>query len=172
MSNANEARLKRLKARAEGMGLDWKRFTNAAIELFIAGNPQVIGSPEAWFPLANTLLDVLSMNFNELRGLWLHFDEEREVNCKVCAGSGKPIWMHFHSNYGKACSACHGAKRKRVRVRGAVQVELDRGELVVFGDNFCLRASTKRGLMDAVITAYLAGDLPGDVTEFITREDV
>ena len=118
-------------------------------------------------------------NDNNLCGLYLHFDEVREVMCERCDGTGLEGFMVYdgtedgHAEEGD-CSCCHGTGRKRVRVWGKVEVEL----ACITGSEAYYRpvnigiVERSHRLPSAVITAFLAGTLPGDVAQHITKEDL
>ena len=125
------------------------------------------------------------MNLNNLPlgPLYLTFNEEREVECERCKGKcgfideppvGPSSW--------RKCVTCNGTGRKRIRVWGAVEVEVSSGvndqsfpkafAEVKVCNGIWMRNGDYQRLVEQVITAFLAGELPGDVARWIEKEDV
>jgi len=130
-------------------------------------------------------------NDNKLRGLWLHFDEVREVECELCleyesammagtVGANVPrdaiinAALYDPDN----CPICSGTGVKRVRVWGMVEVARAMDESGM--QPRCLLRpkwmqaafETEEQVIRLTITAFLAKTLPGDVADNIEQEDV
>ena len=138
------------------------------------------------------------MTINELPpGHWLHFDETVEVPCDEDHEHMRG--EHFVSGCSRCGSTTHIPGVKRVRVHGAVAPIITTNVIdhktIVYaclmheGVSYCkVEVEAKhhmsdpmqckdslviqQPLTDAVITAFLADKLPGDVADHIEQEDV
>lgn len=117
-------------------------------------------------------------NLNDLPpGLWLHFSEESEVECEHCDGHGMSA---EHGGYSGEyeCPVCHHACVLKVRVTGAVEVKVDydydrRGRnLFYFPFSPALAPMFLNEAREYAITAYLADELPDEITKYIKREEL
>ena len=136
----------------------------------------------AWFKAFQELMKYggKMTNLNNLHGgLWLVLDESNsepwEEECGYCFGKGE--WNYVVAGLAD-CHVCHGTGKRRVRLVGAVEiqvtaVQLDCEAWVVYGQkDLKIAGPTTKSIIRCAVIRYRNKTLPPPVAAHLREEDV